>query len=929
MTNGDNNASKGCCGGGRKDPEQQAQSVRDPVCGMMVDPAKTPHHADHEGTIYHFCSDGCRTKFLDQPRAYLSPQALDQSDKAGCCVSGPKARPDDGHIDPVCGMAVEPISTAFHAEHEGRLYHFCSGSCRAKFVDQPEKYSAAASDSGATAASCCSPTSGAATVPHTPETVDPVCGMTVNPETTPHHAEHAKVEYHFCSSKCRARFIADPNAYLSGAPRPEPEATPGAIWTCPMHPEIRQEGPGTCPICGMALEPAEPSLDDAPNPELVDFTRRLWVSAVLTIPLLAVSMIAEMLGLHLVSAMASPWVQLALTAPIVLWGGWPFFERGWTSVKTRHLNMFTLIAIGVGAAFLYSLVATVAPGLFPASFRVGDGMVPVYYEAAGVVTTLVLLGQVLELRARAATGKAIRALMDLAPKTARRIGPNGDEEEISLADVHAGDHLRVRPGEAIPVDGVVLDGRSTVDESMLTGEPLPVQKERDAPLTGGTVNGTGSLVMEARAVGADTMLARIVRMVAEAQRSRAPIQAVADSISGWFVPLVVVISVVTFITWSLVGPEPRMGHALLNAIAVLIIACPCALGLATPMSIMVGTGRGAHAGVLVKNAEALQALEKVDTLVIDKTGTLTEGKPRLIAVETLGGRPEDELLALAAAVETHSEHPLAHAIIKAAEERELVMGAVTDFASQTGLGVSAQIGGRAVVIGNAAQMKRIGVDPSPLDAAAEARRSEGAGVMLLGIDGQLAGLLAVADPVRSSARAAIEALRADGLRIVMLTGDNQTTADAVAKAVGGVDEVRADLRPEDKARIITELKASGAKVAMAGDGINDAPALAAADVGLAMGTGTDVAIESAGITLTRGDLSAIVRARKLADATMRNIRQNLFFSFLFNGIGIPVAAGVLYPVAGILLSPMFAGAAMALSSFTVVVNALRLNAVKL
>ncbi|MBA3666634.1 MAG: heavy metal translocating P-type ATPase [Sphingomonas sp.] len=758
---------------------------------------------------------------------------------------------------------------------------------------------------------------------------DPVCGMTVDPAATPHHAHHGGEEYHFCSAGCRTKFVANPDRYLGDSTRPEPEATPGAMWTCPMHPEIRQVGPGTCPICGMALEPEEPSLDGAPNPELVDFTRRLWVAGALTVPLLIVSMIAEMLGLRIVSPAASPWVQLALTAPIVLWAGKPFFERGWTSIRTWRLNMFTLIAIGVGAAFLYSLVATLLPDLFPSTFRMHGGVVPVYYEAAGVVVTLVLLGQVLELRARAATGKAIRALMDLAPKTARRVGADGSEEEVSLSDVVAGDRLRVRPGEAIPVDGVVLEGSSPVDESMLTGESIPVEKAIDSTVTGGTVNGTGSLLIEARAVGADTMLGRIVRMVAEAQRSRAPIQTVADRISGWFVPAVVLVAVATFIVWNLVGPEPRFGHALLNAIAVLIIACPCALGLATPMSIMVGAGRGAHAGVLIKNAEALQAFETVDTLVIDKTGTLTEGKPKLIGIETVGEVSDDDLLRLSAAVEAQSEHPLAHAIVTAAKERGLSVPPVDDFASQTGLGVSAMIEGRDVVLGNAAQMQRIGVDTSSIEAAAEARRTEGAGVMLVAIDGRLAGLLAVADPVRPAARDAIDALRKEGLRVVMLTGDNQTTAQAVARAVGGLEDVRAGLLPEDKARIVTELKAGGAKVAMAGDGINDAPALAAADVGLAMGTGTDVAIESAGMTLTRGDLSAIVRARRLARATMRNIRQNLLFSFLFNGIGVPVAAGVLYPVSGTLMSPMFAGVAMALSSFTVVANALRLNTVKL
>jgi Cu+-exporting ATPase len=759
--------------------------------------------------------------------------------------------------------------------------------------------------------------------------IDPVCGMKVDPATAAHYATFLGAQYHFCSSGCLSKFSADPAKYLTSAPRTEVIAAPSAMWSCPMHPEIRQQGPGTCPICGMALEPEEPSLDDAPNPELVDFTRRWWVSAVLAVPLLILTMGTEFLGLHLVDPSYSPWVQLALTAPIVLWAGWPFFTRGWTSIVTGKLNMFTLIAIGVGAAFLYSVVATFAPGLFPDTFRMHGGMVPVYYEAAGVVVALVLLGQVLELRARAATGKAIRALLNLAPKTARRINADGNETEVPVADVQTGDHLRVRPGEAVPVDGVVIEGRSSVDESMLTGEPLPVAKEATSALTGGTVNGTGSIVMEAQAVGSDTMLARIVRMVAEAQRSRAPIQAVADRISGWFVPLVIAIAIASFAVWSLVGPEPRIGHALLNAIAVLIIACPCALGLATPMSIIVATGRGAHAGVLVKHAEALQAFEKVDTLVIDKTGTLTEGKPKLVAIETIDGMDENELLALTAAVEARSEHPLAHAIVNAAQTGKLELGEPENFEVQVGAGISAIVGGRTVVIGNAAQMQRIGVDPAILNDAAESRRREGAGVMLIAVDGKLAGLVAVADPIRANAREAIEALRKQGLRVIMLTGDNQTTAQVVADAVGGLDGVHAELKPDDKARIVGELKATGAKVAMAGDGINDAPALAAADVGLAMGTGTDVAIESAGITLTKGDLAAVVRARALAKATMRNIRQNLFFSLLFNGIGVPVAAGVIYPVSGILMSPMFAGAAMALSSFTVVMNALRLNRAKL
>lgn len=761
------------------------------------------------------------------------------------------------------------------------------------------------------------------------DVVDPVCGMTVDPLTSAHHADHAGMEFHFCSAGCRTKFVANPGRYLDGEPINVSTTDVGAMWTCPMHPEIRQVGPGTCPICGMALEPEEPSLDDAPNPELLDFTRRWWVSAVLAVPLLILTMGSDLFGWHLVDPTLSPWIQLVLAAPIVLWAGFPFFARGWASFKTGHLNMFTLISIGVGAAFLYSLVATVAPGLFPPSFRMMGGMIPVYYEAAGVVVALVLLGQVLELRARASTGKAIRALLNLAPKTARRIAADGSETDIPLTDVVKGDRLRIKPGEAVPVDGMVTEGKSSVDESMLTGEPLPVAKEATSLLTGGTVNGTGSLVMEAQAVGADTMLARIVRMVAEAQRSRAPIQAVADRISGWFVPLVIAIAAATFVIWFFVGPEPRIGHALLNAIAVLIIACPCALGLATPMSIMVGTGRGAQAGVLVKSAEALQAFESVDTLLIDKTGTLTEGKPKLVGVDTVDGFDENELLRLVASVEARSEHPLAHAIVAAAKDRTLVLGEPQDFAVQVGMGISAQIDGRSVVIGNDAQLARIGVDAAPLLKAADTRRREGAGVMLVAVDGKAAGSIAVADPIRANAREAIEALRAQGLKVIMLTGDNPVTARIVADAVGGLDGVHAELKPDDKARIVGELKASGAKVAMAGDGINDAPALAAADVGLAMGTGTDVAIESAGITLTKGDLAAVVRARTLAKASMANIRQNLFFSFLFNGIGVPVAAGILYPVNGLLMSPMFAGAAMALSSFTVVVNALRLNRVRL
>jgi P-type Cu+ transporter len=694
-----------------------------------------------------------------------------------------------------------------------------------------------------------------------------------------------------------------------------------------MHPQIRRRGPGVCSICGMALEPVEASPGDGPNPELIDFTRRLWVSVGCAIPLVILSMGADMLGLHLMPDRAAVFSEFALATPIVLWAGLPFFQRGWVSVRTRRLNMFTLVSIGVGAAYGYSVIATLAPSLFPASGGMG-GAPPVYFEAAGVVVALVLLGQVLELRARTATGRAIRALMDLAPKRARRIGAGELEEDVALDAVVVGDRLRVRPGEAVPVDGVVLEGRSSVDEAMFTGEPVPVEKQVGDKVTGGSVNGPGGLVMIAEAVGHDTMLSRVVQMVAQAQRSRAPIQAVADQVAGWFVPAVVAVAVVTFAVWALVGPEPRFTHALLNAIAVLIIACPCALGLATPMSIMVGIGRGAAAGVLVKNAEALQAFDRVDTLVVDKTGTLTEGKPALIGRQAAQGVDEARLLALAAAVEAGSEHPLAQAVVAAARKAGTVLKA-TEFASQAGAGVSGEVEGLAVVVGDRRQMQRVGADPSGLDAAADAFRLQGAGVIYVAIDGAFAGLLAVADPVRPNARETIASLRAEGLRIVMLTGDNPVTAKAVADAVGGVDEVRAELKPQDKANVITELQKQGRRVAMAGDGVNDAPALAQADVGLAMGSGSDVAIESAGMTLTGGDIAAIGRARKLSRATMRNIRQNLFFSFVFNGIGVPVAAGVLYPIAGLLLSPMFAGAAMAASSLIVVLNALRLRRTRL
>ena len=760
---------------------------------------------------------------------------------------------------------------------------------------------------------------------------DPVCGMEVDARSATHRLQFGDSTYYFCSSRCLDNFRGDPDRYLNqpGSAAESRQAPEGSIWTCPMHPQIRRNGPGQCPICGMALEPLEPSLDDGPNPELIDMTRRFRVSAALSLPLVLLAMGMELFGWRILPMRTAQWAQLLLATPVVLWGGWPFFERFWASLKTRNLNMFTLIGLGVGVAYAYSLVATLAPNAFPQSLKVMDGLVPVYFEAAAAITTLVLLGQVLELRARSATGKAIRALLGLAPKTARRLGNDGTEADVPLDEVQVGDLLRVRPGEKVPVDGEVIEGRSSVDESMLTGEAMPVEKGAGDRITGATVNGTGALLMRATRVGRDTMLSQIVRMVADAQRSRAPIQGLADKVSALFVPAVVLVAVLTFAVWYLLGPDPRLPHALVNAIAVLIIACPCALGLATPMSIMVGTGRGAAAGVLVKNAEALELLEKIDTLVIDKTGTLTVGKPRLVDVVPAGSIDGEELLKLGAALERSSEHPLAAAIVEGAHERSIDVPSVSDFASQTGKGVTGTVDGRAVALGNKALMRDTGADPAPLEEMADEYRAKGQGVMFVGVDGQLAGLLVVADPVKESAAGAIRALREAGVRLVMMTGDNRLTAQAVAAEVGGIDEVLADVLPQDKQAKVRQLRNEGRRVAMAGDGINDAPALAAADVGIAMGTGTDVAMESAAITLVKGDLTGIVRARHLSRAVMHNIRENLFLSFVYNAAGVPIAAGILYPWFGILLSPIVAGAAMALSSVSVIGNSLRLNQVRL
>ncbi len=930
-----------CCGGHKN--EAQVTLVTDPVCGMKIDPKTAKGGTSNfEGQDYFFCSPKCKAKFDADPKAYAQKGSSAKSEEASggsCCAVKPKedahahhghdhgshgdhsschmdskpvaAAAADGKVtDPVCGMTIDPkTAKGGKSTFEGQDYFFCNPKCKTKFDADPKAYVQKAST-----------------------VVDPVCGMTIDPKTAKGgKSTFEGKDYFFCNPKCKTKFDADPKSYLQKKETPKADSNDTRMYTCPMDPEIRQIGPGTCPKCGMALEPEEVSLDEGENPELTDFKKRLKVSAFLAIPLLLFAM-SDIIPGQPVQMALPHWIyagiQLLLATPVVLWAGYPFFHRGWYSIKTWNLNMFTLIAIGTGVAYGFSVIATFFPGIFPESMLAHGGQVPLYFEAAATITALVLLGQVMELRARSQTGNAIRALLGLAAKTARRIKADGSEEEVPLEAIQPGDLLRVRPGEKVPTDGEVTEGRSVIDESMISGEPIPVEKEVGDKVTGATVNTTGSFVMKATKVGADTLLSQIVKMVSQAQRSRAPIQKLADTVSSYFVPIVVLIAVATAIVWYIVGPDPKMTHALINAVAVLIIACPCALGLATPMSIMVGTGKGATHGVLIKNAEALERLEKITTLVVDKTGTLTLGKPKLSEVKVLAGFEEHDVLSLTATLENSSEHPLAEAIVSGAKEKGIKLGVVQDFHSLTGMGVSGKVNGLKVLVGNKRLMDENGIQSEELSQIARELQVKGSGAMLVAIDGKPAGVVAVKDPVKESSKPAIQYFHEQGIEVVMLTGDNKNTASVVARELG-IDRVEADVLPHQKGEIIRKLKADGKIVAMAGDGINDAPALAEADIGIAMGTGTDVAIESAGVTLVKGDLSGIVRAHKLSQATMKNIRQNLMFAFGYNTLGVPVAAGILYPAFGLLLSPMLASVAMSLSSVSVIGNSLRLRGVDL
>ena len=868
--------------------ENRMISVKDPVCGMTVDPAKAAGESQLGGSAYYFCSTGCQTKFDSTPERYAGNAELPA---AGSTTDVSPA------TDPVCGMRVNPSTAAAKVDHRGTSFYFCSKGCTEKFRAAPGKF-----------------------LKQPPAPSSPQLSKAdMHAEyTCPMHPEVRQVGPGSCP-KCG--MALEPAMIELPASRTE--------YTCPMHPEIVRREPGSCPICGMALEPREVTGTEI-NPELIAMSRRFWISIALAAPMLAL-MISGLLPAaplqHLLSPKIWDWIEFVLATPAVLWCGLPFFVRGWQSIVHRNLNMFTLIALGTGAAYLYSVVATVAPNLFPASFRASSGEIGLYFEPAAVITALVLLGQVLELRARSQTSSAIRALLGLAPKRARRIEKNGNEADVPLDQVEVGDRLRVRPGEKVPVDGLVLEGHSSVDESMITGEAIPVEKDAGGKVTAGTVNGTGGFVMRAERVGADTLLSQIVKMVSEAQRSRAPIQRLADRVSSYFVPAVVISAIVTFIVWYVIGPQPRFAHALVNAVAVLIVACPCALGLATPMAIMVGTGRGARAGILIRNAEALELFGKVDTLIIDKTGTLTEGKPKLTSVIPLPGIGQSELLQLVASLERSSEHPLADAIVRGAETAKLSLAAVDKFDSSTGKGVKGTVSGKQVAVGNDELFRELSIDPSPLIERAERFRKEGHTVMLVAVDGRAAGLVAVSDPIKESTPEAVRELKAAGLKIIMVTGDNAMTAQAVAHKLD--IDFEADVLPDKKAEVVKSHQRQGAIVAMAGDGVNDAPALAQANIGIAMGTGTDVAMDAGGITLLKGDLRAILRARHLSLATMRNIRQNLFFAFIYNAVGVPVAAGVLFPAFGLLLNPMIAAAAMSFSSVSVIANALRLRSAQL